>query len=70
MKATINGIVVEGTAKEIDEYQKIMDDMRREGTYIKPPLGKMPDWLRVELRKSDKGRDLLHQRMILGEGVI
>lgn len=46
MKATVNGIVVEGTPQELAEYQKVMDTMRKEGTHIKPPLGKMPEWIK------------------------
>lgn len=45
MKATINGIEVEGTPSELVDYMKRMDDLRREGTHINPPLGKMPEWV-------------------------
>ena len=55
MKATINGINVEGTPQEIAEYLKIMDDMRRQGVYIKPLLGTPPHWLwNVPPYESDK----------------
>lgn len=45
MKAIINGITIEGTPQELADYQKIMDDMRRDGVHIKPPLGKPPQWV-------------------------
>lgn len=44
MKATINGITVEGTPQEIWDYQHIVDMKHREVIYIKPPLGKPPEW--------------------------
>lgn len=46
MKAIINGISIEGTPQEVAQYQKEMDDMRRKGVYIKPPLGKAPEWIK------------------------
>lgn len=49
MKATINGIAVEGTPQEITSYIKLMDDLRRSGTYIKPPLGNVPEWIQKQL---------------------
>jgi hypothetical protein len=51
MKATINGIEVEGTPSELVDYMKRMDDLRREGVYIKPPLGKPP--LRIVLEGEE-----------------
>lgn len=50
MKATINGIIVEGTPQEIADYQKVMEKMRREGVHIKPPLGSPPPWV---IREQD-----------------
>lgn len=47
MKAKINGIEVEGTPSELVDYVKRMDDLRRENIHIKPPLGKMPDWIKT-----------------------
>lgn len=52
MKATINGIVVEGTPKEIVEFQKLHDDLRRDGVHIKPQIGPMPDWIKKEIGGS------------------
>jgi hypothetical protein len=47
MKAIINGLTVEGTPQELADYQKIMDDMRRQGIHIKPPLGEKPLWVKM-----------------------
>lgn len=55
MKATINGIAVEGTPQEIAEYLKRMDDMRKDGVHIKPPLGQAPDWLKSQFKSLASG---------------
>ena len=49
MKAKINGLEVEGTPEEVFAFVKIMDDARRDGVNIKPPLGKMPEWLKKDV---------------------
>jgi len=56
MKATINGIEVEGTPKELAEYQVLMDDIRRNGIFIMPPLGKAPAWLFAETAQCACGK--------------
>lgn len=49
MRAVIAGITVEGTPEELAKYQKELDDMRRNGVHIKPPLGSIPKWLLIEM---------------------
>ena len=54
MKATINGITVEGTPEEIAGYPKELDIMRRKGIHIKPPLGSPPPWIMADVTYRPK----------------
>lgn len=57
MKATFNGITVEGTPKELADYQITMDQLRRDGVYIKPPLGNKPEWLNSTNKPNQCGNN-------------
>lgn len=48
MKTKVNGFEIEGTPQEVYAFIKLIDDARRDGVHLRPPLGSMPDWLKKE----------------------